>query len=716
MIEHGCAVQLHEEARVTATSMQAASTSTSVLTQRTFRVDVQGLRAVAVTAVLVYHLWPNRLPGGFIGVDVFFVVSGYLITGHLVRELRRSGRIRLTPFWARRAKRLLPAASLVLLVSTVATLVWVPLSLRAQFLWEHLAASLNVENWLLAWNSVDYLAARNTVSPVQHFWTLSVEEQFYVLVPLLILAAVHIARSRRIPPTRVLFIIFAIIVLGGLAYSVALTLTSPSVAYFSTATRAWEFAAGALLSFGAFSPGRITRSVLAFAGVALLGAALLLLSATTPFPGVAALLPVLATIALIAAGPHSMFAAASSVPGVGFLGRISYSLYLWHWPLIVLLPYIIGREIGTVAKFAIIGVAVLLAWATVRLIEEPVRFSPTLLGGHRRPLTVALWSMVVVAAVAVLAGGGAVASTSAVADAAQRAAGIDPSTTSCFGAAAMDPALAPCTNPDLDGVLLPDPSAAGTDDDNRTECWSTVGVAALATCSVGPQSGYAKRVFAVGDSHNNALLTAYERVAALNNWRIDVAGHNGCYWTARVQDDPVQDYEDACTAWKANVTAFLDEQAPYDAIFATYSTNSWPVIPLADETVDSATVAGLTSVWSEQAARGTKILGIRDNPGAREDVVQCVEQHRTGANSFCAQPRSAAQGRFDGITPAVAATPGAALIDLSDLSCTADDCLVIVGNAVVYRDQDHLTSTFASTLAPYLAARAAAALDDRSPP
>lgn len=698
------------------TPLRDARTPRAVAGDRLLRVDIQGLRAIAVIAVLVYHLWPRRLPGGFAGVDVFFVVSGYLIAGHLVRELRRTGSIRLGTFWAKRAKRLLPAASLVLIVSAGATMLWAPLSLRSQFLWEHVASAVNVENWVLAWNAVDYLAARNTASPVQHYWTLSVEEQFYIALPLLVLGAVLISRRSRIDPSHVVLAALATIGVAGLVYSVLLTNASPSTAYFSTVTRSWEFAAGALLSFAAFSPGRGLRWVLALGGGAALLASFLLLSGTTPFPGVAALLPVAGALAIIAAGPKSAFAVVSALPGVGFVGRISYSLYLWHWPIIVLVPLALGHAVGTPTKLVIAAVSVLLAWATVSVIEDPVRFSPKLLGGGRRPRTVALWTGAAIAAVVLVAGSGIARADAQIASSSARAAAIAENGAECFGAAALDPQLAPCVNQELDGVLLPSPSAAGQDDYNRTECWSRVGVEALAVCSVGPATGYDKRVFAVGDSHNNALLTAYEQVAALNNWRIDVAGHNGCYWTARVQDDAVEAYETACTAWKSNVTAYLHDQDPYDAIFATYSTNSWKVIPSPGETIESATVAGLTEVWSQQAARGTAILGIRDNAGAREDVVQCVERTGLDANSECAQNRGDALDRFDGITPAVAATPGAALIDLTRFTCTSEECLVVVGGAVVYRDQDHLTATFARTLGPYLARDAAAALALRGTP
>ena len=209
------------------------------------RPEIQGLRALAVVLVVVFHLWPYRLHGGYVGVDVFFVISGDPITSHLAREVEQTGRLRVGRFWARRIRRLLPASLLVLAVSAVTILIWVPQSYWQQFMREIVASAIYVQNWALAADSVDYLAATNVASPAQHFWSLSVEEQFYVAWPLLLVAAVWLAArfghwSRR----SAIIVMLAVIGAASLAYSVIFTTSNPSVAYFSTATRAWEFAAG----------------------------------------------------------------------------------------------------------------------------------------------------------------------------------------------------------------------------------------------------------------------------------------------------------------------------------------------------------------------------------------------------------------------------------------------------------------------------------------
>ena len=323
---------------------------------------------------MLYHLWPNRLTGGYVGVDVFFAISGFLITSHLVAEIDRTGRLRPARFWARRAKRLVPASSLVLFLSALGVVTWVPRHLWRQFLNEIIASTVQVQNWLLANDSVDYLAANNTPSPTQHFWTLSAEEQFYVALPLLLLAATLLARLLRRGHRQVILAGLLLTVAGSLGYSIWLTATTRGVAYFSTLTRAWEFAGGALLAFAGAS--RHLHRTLTWLGVAGIGAACVFFDATTPFPGIAAALPIVGAVLVIWSGRGSTFERFGALPPVALLGRVSYAAYLWHWPLIVLVPYITHRSLGTVDKVAFNAATVLMAWLSTTLVEDPIRFRP----------------------------------------------------------------------------------------------------------------------------------------------------------------------------------------------------------------------------------------------------------------------------------------------------------------------------------------------------
>src|SRR6516225_5753045 len=252
------------DSAVLATSPKAVKGGTA---ERDFRPDIQGLRALAVAMVVIYHLYPSLLPGGFVGVDVFFVISGFLITGHLWRGYRRTGRVGLVDFWGRRARRLVPAAALVLAVTWLASRLVLPATRLADTADQVRASALYFQNWLLAHNAVDYLKSNDAASPLQHFWSLSVEEQFYLLWPWLFVAAVAAVRlrARRAGRHRAAGItagravvagLAGALVLGSLAYSVYDTRTDPAAAYFVTTTRIWELGLGGLL---ALLPQRLGR-------------------------------------------------------------------------------------------------------------------------------------------------------------------------------------------------------------------------------------------------------------------------------------------------------------------------------------------------------------------------------------------------------------------------------------------------------------------------
>ncbi|TDD63977.1 acyltransferase, partial [Jiangella aurantiaca] len=288
----------------------AAAGTESAQDRPRFRPDVEGLRAVAVLLVLAYHAGLPLVSGGFVGVDVFFVISGFLITGLILREVESTGRLRLGRFYARRIRRLLPATAVVLAATAALTIVLLP-PLRWPAIAGDIAVSATyVVNWRLASESVDYLTAEDAPSPVQHFWSLAVEEQFYLLWPVLIIALVWWHRRRRGAPSlrRTLLAGLAVVAVPSLAWSVHLTAASPGAAYFVSTTRAWELAAGAALAIGARRLERLpawVASALAGGGLAAVGWAALTYDATTPFPGAAALVPVLGTAAVVGGGVAS---------------------------------------------------------------------------------------------------------------------------------------------------------------------------------------------------------------------------------------------------------------------------------------------------------------------------------------------------------------------------------------------------------------------------
>jgi len=266
------------------------------------RPEIQSLRALAVGVVVVYHFWPRLLPGGFVGVDVFFVISGFLITAQLLREIDATGRVSMSRFWARRARRILPAALFVLLFCAVATVVFVPLNYWQQFFGDLRASTTYGQNWHLAAAAVNYFSADDPPSPVQHFWSLSAEEQFYIVWPLLILLSAAVTRVCRLrADIRTIAVVLSGLTLASLIYGVYRTSADPAAAYFVTPTRAWEFGMGGLLALLAGRPvsRRNGAGLLTWLGLAAIAVAAATSSNSTAFPGVAALLPVIGTLLVI---------------------------------------------------------------------------------------------------------------------------------------------------------------------------------------------------------------------------------------------------------------------------------------------------------------------------------------------------------------------------------------------------------------------------------
>lgn len=353
--------------------------SSPTVVRASVRPEIQALRAVAIGCVVLYHFWPAVLPAGFVGVDVFFVVSGFLITGLLLRDAERFGRVRLREFYVRRARRILPAALVVLSACAVATLLLVPRAEWRPFLQQVLSSGLYVQNWHLARDSQIPQRADLESTPVQHFWSLSVEEQFYLVWPLLIIAALLLATRLGGRRLAVVAAVPGVATIASFVHGVILTGQEHNVAYFSTLSRAWEFGVGGLLAVLPAIVGerlRRTRALATWAGLAAIAVAALTFTDHEVFPGWIALLPVLGTAAVIWAGMPRAALSLAPVAGlrpVQWFGGISYSLYLWHWPIIMFTPYLTGRPSQAPVMVLLLVLSIVVADASKRWIEDPFR-------------------------------------------------------------------------------------------------------------------------------------------------------------------------------------------------------------------------------------------------------------------------------------------------------------------------------------------------------
>jgi len=330
--------------------------------------QIQGLRALAALLVTLFHA--KWVSGGFIGVDIFYVISGFLITGLLLREIERTGTINFKEFYARRFKRLLPTSFFVLAITAVISWALIPATMRSSLGRDVIAASLYVSNYLFAWWQADYQNLDATPSPVIHYWSLAVEEQFYFIWPMLILIFFTLAKALK---SRIFLTYFVVaITLSSFIFSIYLTETSPIWAFYSLPTRAWELGLGALL---VLIPPIKTKKFVGLFGFTLLIISAFVFNEGTAFPGLNAALPVLGTVLLLAtinSWPPVLNDVANSRL-FQWLGEISYPLYLWHWPLLVLPSTYLARPLEVYERVLAIIATILLADLTHRFIEEPFR-------------------------------------------------------------------------------------------------------------------------------------------------------------------------------------------------------------------------------------------------------------------------------------------------------------------------------------------------------
>ncbi len=328
---------------------------------------------------MLHHGWPAVAPAGYMGVDVFFVVSGFLITGLLLREAEQRGRISLRAFYLRRARRILPAALAVLLAVSLLTVAVVPQREWRAWFREIVASALYFENWQLAVDSQIPARADLESTPVQHYWSLSVEEQFYLFWPLLLIAALWVAARRASGSRVVLTVTLGAVTAASLVYCLVLTGQDSDLAYFSTLTRTWEFGAGGLLALLAGAPlpqHHRLRSAVSAAGLVLIVVPIVTFRSPELFPGVVVLAPVVGTMAVIWAGmPKAAWSPArvAALAPVQWMGDVSYSLYLWHWPIFMFTPYLIGMPSPPWVMALLVVLAFLVAGLSKRVIEDPFR-------------------------------------------------------------------------------------------------------------------------------------------------------------------------------------------------------------------------------------------------------------------------------------------------------------------------------------------------------
>ncbi|WP_050777817.1 acyltransferase family protein [Micromonospora sp. ATCC 39149] len=691
-----------------------------------FRGDIEGLRALAVVMVLVGHAGRDLAPGGFAGVDVFFVISGFLITGLLVAELERTGRIGLTGFYARRAKRLLPAAAVVLVASLLLTWLLLPRTRWADTAWDVVASAAYGLNWRLAVQSTDYWAADAAPSIVQHFWSLGVEEQFYLVWPLLLLGLAVLGGRRRLR-RGALMIGFALVALPSFAWSVHESQTNPGPAYFVTTTRLWELALGGAVAIAGTRGLRLPRALaaaLAWAGLAMVAASTFLVDPDRAFPGYQALLPTVGTAAVIAGAQAAGRAGPASVLGwrpIRAVGAVSYSLYLWHWPLLVATEARFG-ELSAPAGLGVVALSAVPAVLTYRFVENPIRMSQAL----RREPGAALRVGALCTGAAVAAGllfqltvwPPRQAPPSPVAlppiDGTAPVATTTPSGPPGAAVLAKKP-LGDRAGAAVDRVssITPDPSVAKKDGPEQwvPACGAGQRGDQAFPCKYGDPYG-TTTVALAGDSHANQWLPALKLIAEAEGWRLLTYTRSACPFIA-IEVAWRERPEPGCRDWNRVVQQQLIEVDKPDLLLV--SNTFYRPFGVAQDDTDAANrgmAEGLRATWQAVTAAGTTVAVLRDSPYLERNAPECVAANRRKLTR-CATDRESALSAGGGVAQesAAAGQRDIHLIDLNDAICPTDPCAAVIGGVLIYRDTSHLTATYTSSLAPRLRERLARLLN-----
>ena len=666
-----------------------------------FRGDVEGLRALAVLAVLAFHADVPHLAGGFVGVDIFFVISGFLITGLLLEEYQRTGHISLAGFYARRARRILPAAAVVLVATSVAAWWLLPPLRRVDVIRDVLAAAGYAVNWRFISGKTDYLAAGRDASPLLHYWSLAVEEQFYLVWPLLLIAALLAARLVRRPPAATVAMAAVVVAAGSFALSVRWTWSAQPLAYLGSPSRAWQFAAGALVAGAARSwqlrePATWLTRVVGWLGLACVLASVVSYGAATLYPGWAALLPTAGAVALIASGCWGgddrrgvpWLLARRSVRAIG---RLSYSLYLWHWPVLVLAEARLG-SLPWKTRALLTLLCVVPAYLTMRCVEDPVRRSVVVTSQPFRGLSLGVTALVLPAIAALLVGSSALTSMDADVQAATAA-----RAQRLRAASSMADPLAGTTTR---GPVTPAVAVARTDTPHYpAACIVAAKATSSPSCVIDPSDGSPTtlthdRVVLLGDSHAGQWYPAAAAVARKRGWAVEVLNKSGCPLAdITVVNPDLGRRFDECAAWRTTVLARLSsEPAPRLVLLAslngyvqdrTYLMNGW-----------RRTLAKLSGL-------DAPLVYLEDTPFPNKDVPSCV----SGALadwSRCALPRTVL--RRDVFADAVQGhqvTGVLGNVDVNSYLCPPGaSCPAVRSGVLLYRDTSHVTDTAMTLLAP----------------
>ncbi len=656
-----------------------------------YRADIDGLRALAILLVVVYHVWLGRVSGG---VDVFLMVSAFFLTASFVRRVQSGRPLELGSFWLRRFRRLLPAAAVTIVAVLGVALLSYPQTEWPRVWSEGWSSLFYVENWALAFSEVDYYARESvTPSPFQHFWSLSVQGQVFILWPLIIAGVWLLLRRRRHLMVPALAIVFGVVFVASLVFSIVETGQAQSFAYFDTRTRLWEFAAGSLVALALpfVRVPRGTAAALGWLGIVGIVSCGIVLDVQGGFPGYLALWPVVCTALVIVAGrdraPGGPSALLESAP-LRYVSRDAYALYLVHWPVLVTWMVLSGRsEPGWLAGLGIVAVSFVLARVVSALVERPIRDSAVF---DRSPRAGAA---VLIAAVAVVAV--PLASWQLVIE--QRESALMASASGGYpGAAQIDDPI------DLAGVDLPlIPLATALDEewvDLGASCTGDLEPAESVLTDSCAQTDAAHdadawRVLVMGDSHAQQLMSPLVALAGEQDWGVIALLKGGCSIGVGAPSWSVAG--PPCDEWRIAAIDYALRVQP-DAVYL--------VVTRATPTAPEVLVEGIEEIVDALTARGIEVIAVRDTPRFDFDMYECAVAASEVDPGTDVESCSVTDIDLESAEEldALSAKDGVTLIDFRPWLCPDGVCRGSIGNIAVYIDDNHISKTYGRTLAPML--------------
>lgn len=642
--------------------------------ERKFRLEIEGLRFVAALLVAVYHIWFHKVSGG---VDVFFVISGFLITTSIISTINKTGSFRFWPYISKLMKRLFPSVFFILSVVLIASFFLLPASIFDKTIREVFASMFYYQNWQLALSSTDYLDVNQMKSPVEHFWALSIQGQFYLIWFLIFTVIIFTLKKVKIEARKLINMVLGLLFIVSLAYSIYLTNVNQPFAYFITFTRVWEFALGGLIcvNLSAIKLNKYIAGIIGWLGLIGLIVTGMLFDVSQMFPGYIALWPMASAFLIILSGERETKFGVKRFLGHPLmvkLGGISFGIYLWHWVILMFYRYNVGGDPGIVEGILIIAVSIVLSFIMTKFIEEPIRRAKVNRIAFRR---LAMLGTVTLVLMGALVGNMYIQQTTAVAEISE----VDyPGAMAVSGLVTYPDDVDPI--PDY-SMVFDDLPISHLDGSNQKLSKTEVLVG-----EYGKKENYDATIAVVGSSHTEQWLGGIIEATKHHNYRVLSITRSGTRFSSGYTDDTQQ------AEWNEGVLEYL-ENADIDLIISqgtASNTEKWAI--------HQNIINQLEYVNEEY---GMEVLVIRDNPRYAFNVLESLEMHGVEKTK---EKMNAEKNRLQNDeefwTDLQQTNQSLHKMDLSDYFKVDGYFEPIIGNVVVYRDDDHITNTYAESFAP----------------